>query len=59
MSNIEDKALELAYVSSGSATGEVNELKDDMDLRELIDCFTTSTEAAGNNRLQDRARKRW
>lgn len=51
---IEDKGLELTYMSSGSATGEVSELKDNMDLQELIDCFTTSTEAAGNNRFQDR-----
>ncbi|KAN0068614.1 SNF2 family N-terminal domain containing protein [Elaphomyces granulatus] len=49
------KAILAEEEDAASVADEANDLKDDMDLQELIDRFTSSTEGAGHNGLQDSA----
>ncbi|KAE8392237.1 SNF2 family N-terminal domain-containing protein [Aspergillus alliaceus] len=47
----------VADEEDAAAANEVNGLKDDMDLQELIDRFTTTTESANSNQDQDSSSK--
>ncbi|KKA22777.1 DNA excision repair protein (Rad5) [Rasamsonia emersonii CBS 393.64] len=48
-----NKTIVAEEEEAAAAADEANDLKDDMDLQELIDRFTASTEAADSNQQQD------
>lgn len=50
-----NKAIVAEEEDAAAAADEASDLKDDMDLQELIDRFTASTEAADSNQQQDAA----
>ncbi|KAL1966838.1 hypothetical protein VTN77DRAFT_3803 [Rasamsonia byssochlamydoides] len=50
-----NKAIVAEEEDAAAAADAANDLKDDMDLQELIDRFTASTESADSNQQQDAA----